>query len=108
MPLNTTHYLQMCDLGIFGAYKLHQQTLRRTNTRDTPEQVGILAVSALHQEIVRINLFSSFRKSGLQQKWNAQRRSYIEICHDSFIAVVEIIEADKLLLKYTGTKQTRK
>ncbi|KAA6395621.1 MAG: hypothetical protein EZS28_008845 [Streblomastix strix] len=108
MPPNATHYLQMCDLGIFGAYKHHLQTLRRNNTHDTPEQVGVLAVSALQQAMAPINLFNSFRKSGLQQKWNAQRRSYIEICHDSFIAVLEAIEADKLLFKYTGTKQTRK
>ncbi|KAA6391395.1 MAG: hypothetical protein EZS28_013078 [Streblomastix strix] len=108
MPFNARQYLQMCHLRIFGAYKHHLQTLRRKNTLDTPEQVGVLAVSALHQTTVLINLFNRFRKSGLQQKWNAQRRSYIEICPDSFIAVLEAIEADKLLLKYTGTKQTRK
>ncbi|KAA6384740.1 MAG: hypothetical protein EZS28_019731 [Streblomastix strix] len=94
-------------LFLVCACKHHVQTLRRNYTHDAREQVGILAVSALHQAMVLINAFNSFRKLRLEQQWNAQRRNYIEICHESFIEVLEAIEADKLLLKYTVTKQTK-
>ncbi|KAA6353167.1 MAG: hypothetical protein EZS28_051306, partial [Streblomastix strix] len=45
LPPNSTQFLQPLDLGIFGSFKQHLQTLRRHNTHDTTEKVINIAVS---------------------------------------------------------------
>ncbi|KAA6397937.1 MAG: hypothetical protein EZS28_006533 [Streblomastix strix] len=107
LPPNSTHYLQMCDLGIFGAYKHHLQTLRRNNTHDTPERVAFLAISALRQAMVPVNIFNSFKRAGYSQRWDDDGTCHAQVVHESLAAVREEIEADGLLLKYSGTRQTR-
>ncbi|KAA6359762.1 MAG: hypothetical protein EZS28_044711, partial [Streblomastix strix] len=107
LPPNSTQYLQMLDLGIFGAFKSHLQTLRRHNTHDTQEHITHLALSALHQALAQINVINSFKECGLLRRIADDGRVYAEIDNATFDSIIDSIEAEHTLLKYKGTRQTR-
>ncbi|KAA6383800.1 MAG: hypothetical protein EZS28_020672, partial [Streblomastix strix] len=105
---NSTQFLQPLDLGIFGSFKQHLQTLRRHNTHDTTEKVINIAVSALQQALAPVNVINRFAEGCITRKVMNDGRVFVNVDKQQFKEVIEAVEADKLLLKYEGTRKTRK
>ncbi|KAA6387597.1 MAG: hypothetical protein EZS28_016877 [Streblomastix strix] len=108
LPPNSTQYLQMLDLGVFGAYKQHLQTLRRHQTHDTPYRILFLALSALRQAMTPVTIFNSFAGAGIVRDVHEEGHVYCHISEDTFLDIIDSIDADNILLKYVGSRTTRK
>ncbi|KAA6397488.1 MAG: hypothetical protein EZS28_006986 [Streblomastix strix] len=108
LPPNSTQFLQPLDLEIFRSFKLHLQTLRRHNTHDTTEIVINIAVSALQKALAPVNIINSFAEFCITRKVMNDGRVFVNVDKQQIKEVIEAVDADKLLLKYEGTRKTRK
>ncbi|KAA6364705.1 MAG: hypothetical protein EZS28_039768 [Streblomastix strix] len=106
LPLNSTQYLQVHDLGIFGIFRSHLQTLRRRNIYDSPETIQKVGISVLYQSLAPINGHKSFEKAGFERKPHANGHYYSSVHDEIFENIMLVLMAEHALLIYVGTRIT--
>ncbi|KAA6377848.1 MAG: hypothetical protein EZS28_026625 [Streblomastix strix] len=106
LPLNSTQYLQVHDLGIFEIFKSHLQILRRQNIYDSPETISKVGISALHQSLASINFHNSFEEAGFERKPHANGHNYSPVRDEIFENIISALMAEHALLMYVGTRIT--
>ncbi|KAA6401164.1 MAG: hypothetical protein EZS28_003305 [Streblomastix strix] len=104
---NSTHYLQVLDLGVFGTYKEHFQQLRRNYHHDTLAELLQLSASAYQMSVCLETLVNSWQKGGIERDATAWPWR-TKINEQKFDAIIKQCEKDNILSKQIGTRVIRK
>ncbi|KAA6383305.1 MAG: hypothetical protein EZS28_021165, partial [Streblomastix strix] len=107
-PPHATHLLQACDLGIFGPFKSHMQTLRRNHCHDSQEFLIGLSISALRQATTPVNIRGGFLGGCLRETENVAGRMVAEYVPESLAAAIKTANEEGVLMKESPTRETQK
>ncbi|KAA6355116.1 MAG: hypothetical protein EZS28_049357, partial [Streblomastix strix] len=105
-PPHATHLLQAADLGIFGPFKTHMQTLRCNHVHDSQEFLIGIALSAMRQATTAINVRAGFLAGALKEIENNKGNLVAQFVQESIEAAIKTAEDDGILLKEAPTRIT--
>ncbi|KAK2939997.1 hypothetical protein BLNAU_25087 [Blattamonas nauphoetae] len=106
-PGNTTHLLQVLDLGVFAPFKRYIQSLREGRHHDCTEHMVAIAEAALTKACDKITIRHAFERGGID--WDTSRIPFTaKIIPQVFQDASKLALLDYQESKNIGTRYTRR